>query len=119
MVVVLRLDNCDREIRFQKERVIGTLALAARHQFVANDDAPSMSRNSRRDVAITNVRFGEGLLVYSLDSLVGVVGELLANSPTTAFGDTLVSLRLLTPSLGQSDYSFDSRDPIQTPGAVE
>jgi hypothetical protein len=100
VVVVLRLDNCDREIRFQKERVIGTLALAARHQFVANDDAPSMSRNSRRDVAITNVRFGEGLLVHSLDSLVGVVGELLAISPRTAFRDTLVSVQTTYPFTG-------------------
>ena len=103
MVVVLRLDDCDREIRLKEQQVIGTLAFAPGHEFVANDDfavgeleltaphrlVPARRLKGRRDKAVADVRFGECLVIHSIDSLVGVVGESLAISPRTAFRDLL------------------------------
>lgn len=78
MVVVFGFYNCDRDIRFVIEDIIGTLVLVPHHRFTPNDDAalgkgdffanlglqiPSRLNEGRRDELGADVPFAEGITV--------------------------------------------------------
>ena len=84
--IVLRLDQCDRNIRLVVENEVGFLRLAARHQFAAHDDTalgeidllanlrhfiPARALYGGQDELGADVAFGEVSLVHAGQPSVG------------------------------------------------
>jgi hypothetical protein len=66
MVVVLRLDDRDRDVRLKVENEVGLLRLAATDQFSANDDPPFGEKTSSRICNISSqpARFRAGRMNF-------------------------------------------------------
>ena len=86
VVVVLGLDDGDRDVGLVEEKVVGLLGFAALDRLAANDDAalgevvllpnlghhipfvPALADKCGRDELGADVRFGEAFLVHCLNS---------------------------------------------------